>query len=207
MLTEIERLTAQWWFDPALSVGLGLLTWIVGGLFTYWLFQRDQKLRLAEQLKDFALRANSILSNLRSTDDSQQIILNYELENLQKNPRFADYGVRIDKIAEFGRAYLRRADVQVNASGPLDTMYNEFIDALKAGIRKLGWGGRYGEMLRELEQIKRPVKKDVGSKKGWFARKPSAQLAAYQAGLFEVEPQILASTDRRSHPTDFVVSG
>lgn len=207
MLTEIERLTAQWWFDPALSVGLGLLTWVIGGLFTYWLFQRDQKLRLAEQLRDFALRAKSIRSSLRSSDESHQIILNYELENLQKNLKFADYGVRIDKIVECGKVFLEKAEVQLNATVHFDAKYNQFIDALKAGIRKLGWAGRYGDMLRELEQIKRPVKQGEPSKKGWFARKPSVQLASYHAGLFEIEPQALVAPDRRNHPTDFVVSG
>lgn len=207
MLTEIERLTAQWWFDPTLSVGLGLLTWVIGGLFTYWLFHRDQKLRLAEQLRDFAVRARNIRATLKGDDDDHIVILKYELSNLEKNLKFAEYGVRIEKILDCGTVFLEKAEVQLRATRHFDAKYNEFLDALRSGIRKLGWGGRYREMMRQLQQMKQVKLQEQPVKAGWFAPKPSIQTTTYHATLIEDDQGQAATPPSARQTTEFVARG
>ena len=154
MLEQIEKLSAFWWFDPALSTGLGILTWLIGGLATYWLFQRGEKLRLAEQLRDFGVRAMEVNRTHGSSDARHHIILEHELDMLRrKEGEFKRYGVALDEVFSCGEIFLVTAEEAQRRGKNYKTRFGDFIRALKAAIRTLGRGGRFREMLRVLDQL------------------------------------------------------
>ena len=156
MLGQIEKLAAVWWFDPALSLGLGVVTWLIGGLATWWLFQRGERLRLAEHLRDFADRAMEVSRTLGSDDPRHHIILRHELDRLERRiEEFRRHGVGLDDILACGATFLETAEEAQRRGRNYKTRFGDFIRALKAAIRRLGRGGRYGEMQRALDEMNR----------------------------------------------------
>lgn len=156
MLEQIEKLTAFWWFDPALSLGLGVVTWLIGGLATWWLFRRGERLRLAEHLRDFGDRAMEVSRTLGSEDPRHHIILRHELDRLERRiDEFRRHGVALDDILSCGATFLETAEEAQRRGRNYKTRFGDFIRALKAAIRRLGRGGRYGEMQRALDAMNR----------------------------------------------------